>query len=422
MAPLSIRSPLQVAGVATAIAAVGYLVVAVGVLVVVAGYMTQGVDQRLSEFALHGRVVASQVPPPMVAWAVNADGSVADHSQNAPPLPIHPSAADNQTAEYQTATASDGTTYRLLVSSGYFASTGAQAWLVLGLDIGYVYRGVAVTGIVETLVGIGLLTLIFLAAYAIGQRAVEPVERARQRQLAFTADASHELRTPLQVIEAETSLALLKERSADAYKHTIKQVAQEGRRLHAIVDDLLWLARFESEPSVPQSKTVDVREVVSTAIERFEAVASQKGISLTVGHASSSAPLVTAPPEWLERLTGVLVDNACRYTPEGGRVRLATTTNEGRAWLSVEDSGPGIRQDQVARIFDRFHRASNKPGGAGLGLSIADTVVRATGGRWRVARSPELGGAWFEVSWPLARKAAAAQSDETKASPSPLGR
>jgi two-component system, OmpR family, sensor histidine kinase CiaH len=408
-----------VAGVATAVVAVLYVVVAVAVLLVAVRAMNDDANQKLQDQLFHSRGPALAVPSDMVAWLVNADGTVADHTQNAPPLPIRP-----ESSGYQTVTTGDGATYRLLVAPGSLMgpNSNVQVWVVLGMDIGYIYRGTAVLGIVELLFGIAAVSVIFLGAYAVGQRAVAPVERARQRQLAFTADASHELRTPLQVIEAETSLALLRDRSAEAYKHTIKQVAQEGRRLHAIVDDLLWLARFESEPTTPQSKLVDVREVVATALERFEAVASQKGISLTVGHASEAAPLVMAPPEWLERLAGVLVDNACRYTPDGGRIRLSTTTNGGRAWLSVEDSGPGIPEDQVARIFDRFHRASSKPGGAGLGLSIADSVVRATGGHWRVTRSPDLGGAWFEVSWPLARpqKGQAVQSGESKPAPSAL--
>jgi signal transduction histidine kinase len=394
---LSARSPLHVAAAATAIVAVLYLVVAAGALAVFSRGLDDQVNGALQDQLFRARSVRL-VGPSYVAWLVNSDGTVADHSPAAPGLPIQP-----RSAGYQTVTMADGSTYRLLVGPVRLDLTGAQAWVVVGQDIGFIYRATVAAAMVELLVGVAVIAVIFLAAYAIGQRAVEPVERARRRQLAFTADASHELRTPLQVIEAETSLALLRDRPAEAYKQTIKQVAQEGRRLHAIVDDLLWLARFESEPSAPRSEVVDARAVAGTALERFQAVASQKAIALTAGHASESPPMVTAPPEWLERLAGVLVDNACRYTPEGGRVRLATTTNEGRAWLSVEDSGPGIPPDQVARIFDRFHRVSARPGGAGLGLSIADSVVRATGGRWRVARSQDLGGAWFEVSWPLAR-------------------
>ena len=94
----------------------------------------------------------------------------------------------------------------------------------------------------------------------------------------------------------------------------------------------------------------------------------------------------------------MLTDNACRYACPGGSVRISVAPRGGRVSLVVEDSGPGIPAAQRDRLFDRFHRASEQPGGAGLGLAIADSIVRSTGGHWQVAASP-LGGALFEVSW-----------------------
>jgi signal transduction histidine kinase len=94
----------------------------------------------------------------------------------------------------------------------------------------------------------------------------------------------------------------------------------------------------------------------------------------------------------------VLVDNACRYAGAGGRVRLGVATRGSRVSLTVEDSGPGIPVADRARLFDRFHRATEQGGGAGLGLAIADSIVRSTGGHWRIGESV-LGGALFEVSW-----------------------
>lgn len=117
--------------------------------------------------------------------------------------------------------------------------------------------------------------------------------------------------------------------------------------------------------------------------------------------------LVAEPAELIDRLIGVLVDNACKYAPQGGRVEVTVSTDgSGRASLMVDDSGPGIRDEDRARIFDRFHRsvvtaADASGAGLGLGLSIGDTIVRATGGRWSVVVSP-LGGARLAVSWPRA--------------------
>jgi len=108
---------------------------------------------------------------------------------------------------------------------------------------------------------------------------------------------------------------------------------------------------------------------------------------------------VHAPPEWLDRLLGVLLDNACKYVPEGGTVDVAVWGDGNRVRLAVDDSGPGIPAVERSRIFDRFRRATDQPGGAGLGLAIANSVVGATGGRWTIGDSP-LGGASLGVTWP----------------------
>jgi signal transduction histidine kinase len=137
-------------------------------------------------------------------------------------------------------------------------------------------------------------------------------------------------------------------------------------------------------------------------VTRFRHVADQRGIRLTGRVTTAQAPLVAAPPEWIDRLTGVLVDNACRYSPHGGSVEVSVVTGEGRVRLAVDDSGPGIPAAERAHIFDRFHRANTMPGGAGLGLAIGNAIVTATGGRWEVADSP-TGGARMAVHWPLIR-------------------
>ena len=108
--------------------------------------------------------------------------------------------------------------------------------------------------------------------------------------------------------------------------------------------------------------------------------------------------IIDAPAEWLDRLVSVLVDNACRYAGEGGDVRLSVSGAGNLAVLTVDDSGPGIPEDERERVLKRFHRASSTPGGAGLGLAIADAVVSATGGSWQIGTAP-LGGARVQVTW-----------------------
>ncbi len=250
----------------------------------------------------------------------------------------------------------------------------------------------------ETVAGPVLLVAVFLGTLLIGIKAAKPVELARRRQLEFTADASHELRTPLSVIEAEVSLALSETREAEEYRDALSRVRHESARLRHIVEDLLWLSRFDSAPPAPRVEPVDVSSIALACADRFEAVAARRGIGLTVRFKSDSVPLVSAPPEWIDRLTGVLVDNACRYAGPGGMVRITVATPGNRVCLIVEDDGPGIAPDARDHLFDRFHRATAEGNGAGLGLAIGDAVVRATGGEWRVGTS-RLGGARMEVRW-----------------------
>jgi signal transduction histidine kinase len=269
---------------------------------------------------------------------------------------------------------------------------------IVGLSLLETVHVESVLAAVEVVAGPLLLIAMFFGTLLIGLKASGPVEEARRRQLEFTADASHELRTPLSVIEAEVSLALQARRDEDEYRDTLKRVGQESLRLRNIVEDLLWLSRFDAEPPPPGAEPVDVFAVAFACADRFGAVAERGGIELAVRQPRAGQPWINAAPEWVDRLVAVLVDNACRYAGEGGKVLITVIADANRVSLVVEDSGPGIPSEERAKLFDRFHRATDDGTGAGLGLAIADSVVRATGGRWRVGDA-SLGGARMEVSW-----------------------
>jgi len=250
----------------------------------------------------------------------------------------------------------------------------------------------------ESIVGPVLLLAVFLGALTIGRRVAAPIEQARVRQMEFTADASHELRTPLSVIEAQTSLALAQPREVAWYHAAFQRVQGESGRMRHLVEDLLWLARFDTTRERTQAEHVDVAVLAHMAADRFTAVTEANSVRLTVR--TPPVPLVVqAPPDWLDRLLGVLLDNACKYVPEGGSIDVAVWPDGNRIRLSVDDSGPGIPLEEREHIFDRFRRATDRPGGAGLGLAIANSVVSATGGRWQIGDAP-AGGASMGVSWP----------------------
>ena len=257
-------------------------------------------------------------------------------------------------------------------------------------------EGVLVGG--EALAAPVLLLAMFAGSLIIGLKALSPVEQSRRRQLEFTADASHELRTPLSVISAETSIALSNPRKAAEYQATLHRIQGESQRLRSIVADLLWLARFDSRPPPPGDEPLDLGVIAQECADRFGSVARSQSLEVLVGQGGSAPAWISGPPEWIDRLAGVLMDNACRYAGPGGKVRVSVAARGSRVSLVVEDSGPGVLPEERPRLFDRFHRATEQGGGAGLGLAIADTIVRSTGGHWRIGES-SLGGAMFEVSW-----------------------
>src|SRR5207244_4860944 len=239
---------------------------------------------------------------------------------------------------------------------------------------------------------------------------------ARRRQMDFTANASHDVRPPLAVIQAQTSLALSHPRDGDWYQRAFTRVNQESQRMRRLVDDLLWLARFEAMPHSDRSEPVDVGVMAQQAVDRFAAVAEARHQQLNV-RVSGDSHLIAASPEWLDHLVGVLLDNACKYTPEQGSIDVRVAVDGNRIKLVVDDSGPGIPADQRGQIFDRFRRATEQPGGAGLGLAIADAVVQATNGRWEGGGSA-AGGASMAGTWPgLLARASATRTVSSEAPP-----
>jgi signal transduction histidine kinase len=393
---------IRVAMAASAIVGIAYLVIAAVVVVVVTNNMTSDVDGRLTTLLSQisdrggpgggpfaGFDPSHQDPHglPVLAWSVDSNGAAQAIGLTNLALP----AEDQQVGSPQTVTI-DGASYRI---------AGAQA----GPDryvVGQAMDGIAQTQstliVTEFGIGCALLLVVFLGAVAIGRRVALPIERSRQRQLEFTADASHELRTPLAVIEAQATLALARGREAPWDQAAFVRIDQELKRTRRLVDDMLWLARFDSTGGLPEAEPVDVKILAAQTADRFAAVAESRRQTLTVEGGSEDA-IVTAPPEWLDRLVGVLLDNACKYSPESGSVAVAVSTEGRRVRLTVDDSGPGIPAEERGRVFDRFHRATDVAGGAGLGLAIADAIVRATGGRWHIGTSA-AGGARIAVSWP----------------------
>jgi signal transduction histidine kinase len=391
-------SSIRVALAAAAVVGIIYLAIAAAVVVIVTNSLTAQIDGGLADTLAHigpdrpGPDRGFEAPPPKrpfgpvtIVWTIQPDGVVVSNTTSAI-LPdayrhvVGPATIATENAELRVAGASRGDTY-IVVGQTMQPVSQAQDTLVIA----------------ELVIGPVLLAVVFLGAVAIGRRVAAPIEHARHRQLDFTADASHELRTPLSVIEAQISLALMQDRDATWYRAAFTRVAGESRRMRHLLDDLLWLARFDTPREHPEPEPVDVGVLAEQAADRFTIVAQARGLSITV-RTDDGPCIVAAPAEWLDRLVGVLLDNACKYSPEGGHVVVTVARTGSRVRLTVDDSGPGIPPEERETIFDRFHRSTDAAGGSGLGLAIAAAIVAGTSGRWQLGASP-AGGASMSVSW-----------------------
>jgi signal transduction histidine kinase len=392
----------KVAATAAAIVVACYLIAVVVLNVFVVQRLTSQADARLSERLVDAQKEVMSIPKgasptvehdhdvddaPAFVWLVSSTGTSTSLTSGGPQLPSRQWTAGATTID------AGGTSFR------FEATKSGSGWLVAGESIAQIRKVQTTLVLPEVLFGAVVLVVVFAGAWAIGLRASAPLEVIRKRQAEFTADASHELRTPLSVIEAEVGLALSRPRQADAYRGVIERVAGEGHRLRSIVDDLLWLARVDAErPEEVKSEAVDVAAIAKTCVDRFQAVAATRGITLSFHRQGRDPGLLTTDPTWIDRLVGVLVDNACRYADTGGVVTVGVRTSGTRIVLEVDDSGPGISPADRDAVFDRFHRGVDTRGGTGLGLAIADSVVRASGGSWSIGTAA-LGGARMQVSW-----------------------
>jgi signal transduction histidine kinase len=392
----------RVAVVATLVVTAGYVVAVVVLNVLVVHRLTVQADVRLRQRLIEAE--GPNTPPPgssqtstdndhdlddtpQFVWTVTRFRTSTPLTVGAPALSLrrwHPGATSFDL---------HGTPFR------FQAVDRGGGWLVAGESVAQLDRVRGALLAPEVLFGGVLLVVTFVGSLLVGLRASAPLEVVHRRQVEFTADASHELRTPLAVIEAEVELALTRSRSRPEYEAILGRIAGEGRRLRRIVDDLLWLARIDDERSaMPGGGEADVAAIALASVARFRPIAAGNDVDLRVEVAHDRSAQVRAEPGWIDRLVGVLVDNACKYAGSGGHVDVGVRIEGNRVVLRVDDSGPGIPVEQRRLVLDRFHRGSDGPGGAGLGLAIADSVVRATNGTWLIADAPS-GGARLEVSW-----------------------
>jgi heavy metal sensor kinase len=244
---------------------------------------------------------------------------------------------------------------------------------------------------------------------------LERLERAFRRQRQFTDDASHDLRAPLSVIEAEATLALRRERSPEDYRDALTTIAEEAHGMSQLIEQLLTLARADADAAAPTEGSVGeilrLNAVAGEVVIAMQPLASDSRVTLNFRPAATDVAVRGRAAE-LRRLISNLIDNAIRYTPDGGRVDVSVAQEKSEAILVVSDTGVGIEPQHVPHVFERFYRVdvarSRTPletedptvrPATGLGLAICKAIVEGHGGRIDVASRPGEGSS-FTVRLP----------------------
>lgn len=221
---------------------------------------------------------------------------------------------------------------------------------------------------------------------------LDRLERGIQDLQNFAADAAHELRTPLATLRAEIETAVQERRSPEEYERVLASLSEEVSRMTRIVTDLFMLAKLDLRQYALQKERVRLRPLLEEARETWQPAAAQRGIEIVLEAGDAE---VAGDPVALRRIFMNLVENSVKYNREGGTVTLAVGAENGRATVSVRDTGIGIPAESLPRLFRRFYRVdgarSRESGGAGLGLAICRSFAEAHEGTIDVASEPGRG-------------------------------
>jgi heavy metal sensor kinase len=230
------------------------------------------------------------------------------------------------------------------------------------------------------------------------------LESSFEQMRRFTADVSHELRTPLTAIRSVGEVGLREHRDADAYRGVIGSMLEEVDRLASLVDRLLTLSRAETGQAKLSLEFFGVRELAEDVVAHLDVLAEEKRQQITVE--GSGAPQACADRLLVRRALINLVDNAIKFSPVGGHIRIKVGGAADEATIEVIDSGGGISSAGRDRIFDRFYRDGTEGTtvGVGLGLSIAKGAVEINGGRLALAQTGPSGST-FRITLPKTARA-----------------
>jgi len=233
-------------------------------------------------------------------------------------------------------------------------------------------------------------------------RMLDRLDNAYQHASRFSSDAAHELRTPLSIIRGELEMLATERRLPPAVQAALGNILDETVRLAQLVENLIALSRLDSITGKRAHLPVDLCALATETIEQMRLLADEKSIAIT-GPAATSGIAAAGDRDRLKQVVVNLLDNAIKYTPPGGHVRVAVGAAGDVVALTVSDTGIGIADEHVALIFDRFYRVSTDRGenGTGIGLAIVRSICTAHGGIVTVRSEPGMGSS-FRVELPRA--------------------
>ncbi|PYO27919.1 MAG: hypothetical protein DMD73_07465 [Gemmatimonadetes bacterium] len=260
------------------------------------------------------------------------------------------------------------------------------------------------TSLIEAFAAAALAALLLVAGGGsfLVRKSAAPVERSMEQMRRFMADAAHELRTPITLLRTRAEVAASQERDPASDAATFQAIEREAARLGEITGGLLTLARADAGEWPVVRETLYLDDAIAGAVDATRALADQRHVFVEVGSVEEAR--ITGDPALVRQLLLIVLDNALKFTPEGGRVRLDVSAENGRAAVVVSDTGIGIPAEQLSHVFERFYRgdgARHAAGGAGLGLAIAQWIATVHGAHIDIASEPGRG-TRVAITFPLA--------------------
>jgi len=228
---------------------------------------------------------------------------------------------------------------------------------------------------------------------------ITEIKKLEKMRSEFVANVSHELRTPLTSIQG--FVETLKEgaiNDPEKAQYFLEIIEKQSNRLNNLIEELLQLSKIESQEIAMNLQSIDLRDLIDKTISEFKKKIEQKDHKIKI-NISPQLPLVKADPEQIEVVFRNLLDNAVKYTPDGGEIYISALEKAENIYIEVADNGIGISAEHLPRIFERFYRAnkdrSRKLGGTGLGLAIVKHIVQAHQGTIGVESKPGKGSKFF---------------------------